>query len=55
MKKAITGKELLERGKAAPGKLVAGDVLDVIYMDDDAMRGAAAEAPLMSHAPRKRS
>ena len=44
MKKAITGKELLERGKAAPGKLAAGDVLDVLYMEDDAMRGAAAEA-----------
>ncbi len=43
-KKVITGKELLERGKAAPGKLAAGDVLDVLYMEDDAMRGAAAEA-----------
>ena len=43
-KRAITGKELLARGKAAPGKLAAGDMLDVLYMEDDAMRGAAAEA-----------
>lgn len=43
--KAITGEDLL-RAKPAPGKPSAGEVFDVIYMDETALKRAEVEALL---------